>query len=210
MTGVFVRSPYGGKDGDGWVEVDSGCHIWTGAKRSGYGYTRVEGVNRFVHRLRYEREIGPIPHGMVLDHFVCDNGAGGCCNPHHCRPATVRENTLRGRSKAAENARKTHCPRGHPLEGDNLVDHELKRGYRTCKKCYTTQKRERDRMRSSGLGANPAVVNASKTHCPKGHPLVDGNLVAGHLRAGKRRCRLCKTEQERTRRAKRKGLDGIV
>lgn len=87
-----------------------------------------------VYRVRYEREIGPIPGGMQLDH-LCDNGPGGCCNPHHCRPATPRENTLRGRTLPAANARKTHCPRGHPLSGDNLVPSRLAKGERKCRTC---------------------------------------------------------------------------
>lgn len=31
---------------------------------------------------------------------------------------------------------RTHCPRGHLLDGDNLVGSELKRGFRKCKSCH--------------------------------------------------------------------------
>jgi len=74
-----------------------------------------------VHRVRYELEVGPIPEGMQLDHYVCDNGAGGCCNPHHCRPDTARGNTLRGVGPSARAARQTRCKQGHELAGENLI-----------------------------------------------------------------------------------------
>lgn len=122
----------------GWVVDDNGCHIWTGARTSwGYGQVRIDGKVKYVHRVRYEEEVGPIPDGLVLDHYICDNGPGGCCNPHHCRPATTRENTLRGVGPAAQNARKTHCMHGHELAGDNL--YITKRGRRDCRACHRRQ-----------------------------------------------------------------------
>lgn len=75
-------------------------------------------------------EVGPIPEGMDLDH-TCRNR--GCVNPEHLEPVTTQVNTLRGIGPTAENARKTHCKHGHPLEGDNLyVDPEGKRKCRAC------------------------------------------------------------------------------
>ena len=116
----------------GWVVAENGCHLWVGARNgSGYGHIRVAGVSKQAHVARYEREIGPIPAGLVLDHFVCDTPQ--CCNPLHVRPVTSRENTMRGRGACAQNARKTHCPQGHPLAGDNLVKHYP---HRTCLTCY--------------------------------------------------------------------------
>lgn len=35
----------------------------------------------------------------------------------------------------ARNAAKTHCPRGHELSGDNLMQRYLKAGSRRCKTC---------------------------------------------------------------------------
>jgi len=37
------------------------------------------------------------------------------------------------RSIAAENAAKTHCPQGHPYEGDNLYINPV--GHRICRQC---------------------------------------------------------------------------
>lgn len=119
----------------GWITDANGCDIWQGNRTKGYGRVRIGRQSFFVHCVRYEREIGPIPEGMDLDHYVCDNGKGGCCNPRHCRPATPRENILRSRGLASANAAKTQCPKGHPLSGDNLVQSALRRGARSCRIC---------------------------------------------------------------------------
>ena len=46
---------------------------------------------------------------------------------------SVKENTLKGTCPPAMNARKTHCPQGHPLEHPNLIQHLLP--HRHCKIC---------------------------------------------------------------------------
>lgn len=58
----------------------SGCIVWTGAKRVGYGTTKIGGKNVFVHRLMYERTFGKIPPGLNVCH-ACDNPP--CINPQH-------------------------------------------------------------------------------------------------------------------------------
>lgn len=104
----------------GWVVMENGCHIWCSISHpKGYGYVRYGGRNRPAHVARYEREIGPVPPGMQLDHYVCNNPS--CCNPAHVRPATSRENTLRGNTVTSANAAKARCHRGHPLSGENLM-----------------------------------------------------------------------------------------
>lgn len=92
----FHDAPRNGKASArvGWIVAENGCHIWQGARTGGYGAVRVNGRMLRAHRARYEREVGPIPEGLVLDHFACDNRL--CCNPAHVRPVTVRENVLRG------------------------------------------------------------------------------------------------------------------
>lgn len=47
---------------------------------------------------------------------------------------------------------------------------------------------------NTSRGGAISVVNMTKTHCPQGHPLAGGNLVAG---LNHRRCRTCKREQAR-------------
>lgn len=75
------------------TEPGTGCHIWTGARSpEGYGRIKFKGRNQYVHRLRYEKEVGPIPDRARLI-FTCGGGKRGCCNPEHLDaqvPAGVR------------------------------------------------------------------------------------------------------------------------
>lgn len=130
--------------GVGWIVAENGCHIWQGTLNGGgYGQVWVGGLRRVVHRLRYEQEIGPIPEGTVLDHFVCDNRQ--CCNPEHVRPASHRENILRGTGHTAANAAKTHCPQGHPYAGDNVRVNRRGRYCRACQRDFARAKYHRKR-----------------------------------------------------------------
>lgn len=122
------------------------CWLWIGAKiKSGYGVILVAGKSLKVHRWAYERFKGPIPPGLTLDHFACDNPP--CCNPNHVRPATTRENTLRGDGPSAMNLAKTHCPAGHPYEGANL--YVKPNGQRNCRTCRSARDRRRYKRRES-------------------------------------------------------------
>lgn len=107
------------------------CWIWNGC-RSGGGYSQVrfQGRKFLVHRIFYELFVGPIPKDLEIDH-LCRTRA--CVNPKHLEPVTSQENTLRGISPAAVNARRTHCKHGHPLSGDNLYIEP--KGKRRCRIC---------------------------------------------------------------------------
>lgn len=134
------------KNSGGWYEDERGCHIWVGYRNSdGYGIVGYKGRSCKAHRVRYELEVGAVPEGMELDHYVCDRGAEGCCNPLHCRPVTHRENVLRGNSPASFNLTKTHCPKGHPLSGSNLVAVYTKRLCRRCRNDGVNARRRRER-----------------------------------------------------------------
>lgn len=126
---------------------ESGCWLWTRAKKeNGYGVVWDGSRTRYVHRVSYELFVGPIPDGLTIDHLC---RVRSCLNPQHLEPVTAGENTLRGDSPAAVNARKTHCPRGHAFDHLN-VD-----GQRRCYQCdnlRAAKRREdpkyRERMKS--------------------------------------------------------------
>lgn len=122
------------------------CWLWIAAiDRKGYGAfggprDRTQVVR--AHRVAYELVIGPIPDGLTLDHLC---RVRRCVNPEHLEPVTGRENSLRGESVAAVNARKTHCIRGHEFTPENTKIQAQGR-QRACRICW----RENARRRRAG------------------------------------------------------------
>lgn len=129
--------------------VGDECWEWTGTKTRGYGYFYLRSRNVRAHRVSYEYFVGPIPAGLTLDH-LCRNPA--CVRPDHLEPVTQQENLLRGDTLTARSASKTHCPQGHPYQGDNLVVYEQE-GRRRCRECQ----REQSYRRHHGLPKDAPV-----------------------------------------------------
>jgi hypothetical protein len=113
-------------------EPNTGCWLWIGAcTKEGYGRFYSRGSMQPAHRISYEMFVGSIPAGLHLDHLC---RVHCCVNPDHLEPVTCRENLMRGETIVAANARKTHCPSGHPLSGKNLRIISST-GHRRCLKC---------------------------------------------------------------------------
>lgn len=120
-------------------ESAEGCWTWLGSTTGdGYGRFRFEGKRWLTHRLSWTWLIGELPGGLTLDH-LCRNRA--CVNPWHLEPVPHAINVLRGESPTAINARKTHCPKGHPYEGANVIW----QGSKNSRQCRTCQVEYRQR-----------------------------------------------------------------
>jgi hypothetical protein len=129
--------------------TDDGCWLWKGPTREAngsiYGRARWNGRMQQAHRVFYELANNPIPEGFQCDHLC---GRTLCVNPDHIEVVTGRENTLRGNGPTAQNARKTHCLRGHLLEGENLYQPKPSQPInRRCKECERGGKRSHKEQR---------------------------------------------------------------
>jgi len=97
------------------ISREGDCHLWTGhLDKDGYGSFYFRRKNRRAHRVGWYLTHGEIPKGMFVNH-KCGNRH--CVNAQHLELLTPRENALQdSKSPAAINARKTHCPQGHPYD----------------------------------------------------------------------------------------------
>lgn len=127
------------------IDLDTGCWNWAGQTKNGYGQVPANIGSKYVraHRAAYEVWIGEIPEGMELDH-LCRNRK--CFNPAHLEAVTHKENVRRGalsqmmKDKASA---QTHCYKGHPLFGENLVLVGPDKKFRLCRTCRATRQRDR-------------------------------------------------------------------
>ncbi|MFE0413609.1 HNH endonuclease signature motif containing protein [Streptomyces tendae] len=98
-----------------------------------------------VHVLVAEAFHGPRPAGQVVRHLNGDPSDNRASNLTY---GTQSENTRDAvRHGTHGMARRTHCPNGHPLEGDNLRPDRS--GFRLCLACDRVRARVR-RSRAAG------------------------------------------------------------
>lgn len=109
-----------------------GCTQRSGRKRKeAYGSVQYEGKVWRAHRLFYTLYKGEIPKGLHVLH-ACDNVF--CVKPEHLFVGTHVDNMQDKLSKNRDhNKKKTHCLKGHPFSGDNLI--VRKDGARSCREC---------------------------------------------------------------------------
>lgn len=125
------------------------CWLWTGDRdQDGYGRFNIGGVHYRAHRVALTLHAGPLRDDQVPDH-LCRNPS--CVNPAHLEAVSPQENNRRGYSVSAINARKTHCKRGHPLAGANLINH--RDGRRECRTCNLAWRRKMDPIYRPRKGA---------------------------------------------------------
>src|SRR5690625_379633 len=126
------------------VRMNGECWEWKGQRTvAGYGRFRSDDGFGYAHRWSYEHHVGQIPQGLTIDH-LCRNT--WCVNPAHLESVTAGENALRGTGPSAQNARKTHCVRGHAFDEDNTSI--LPGGGRRCLACHRLRQRRYSAVRA--------------------------------------------------------------
>lgn len=109
---------------DAKVNRTQTCWLWTGAvdKVTGYGQFRGHGRLRKAHRVSYERDVGPIPAGLDLDH-VYANGCRHrhCVRPDHLEPVTRAENLRRANSGKLTNEQRVEIAERFPNENRHTL-----------------------------------------------------------------------------------------
>lgn len=123
-----------------YIEDEQGCWMWQRTTAGGYGQLMIDGVKRPAHVVFWERENGPVPEGLELDH-LCRRPL--CVRPSHCEAVTHAENQRR-RAAAV-----THCPAGHAYNEINT--HVKKSGARLCRLCNRDAMRERRALQKVGM-----------------------------------------------------------
>lgn len=130
-----------------WSKVDTtgDCRLWTASRtKKGYGRFNVQGKLIPAVRVAWELLIGEFPKELVPDH-LCRNPP--CVNVgNHIEPVTRKENSRRGFSLQAINARKTHCPQGHPYDEKNTYRWSGN-NTRDCRACHRVETRESQKRR---------------------------------------------------------------
>ena len=137
---------------------DSDCLLWIGSKTTGgYGMVWMNSVKYMAHRISWvAANCRDIPPGLDIDHLC---RVRNCVFSDHLEPVSRRVNLLRGESHVVDQITRTHCPKDHLLDGENLVEHQLKNGKRTCHICAIEHSRQLtkligDAQRKVGMSRN--------------------------------------------------------
>lgn len=114
--------------------------------------------------------------------------------------------------------KKTHCPKGHPYEGDNVAIYKPqglvdKFSYRVCKTCSRERAKAQQERKKAGIPPGPRG-RPKTTVCPQGHPKTMENLRVSYTKKYRKwgeeywypvhYCRLCHEESRKRTRAKQK------
>jgi len=168
------------------------CWPWLGAKKAtGHGVFRFNGKTVRAYRYSYELLVGPIPHGLQIDH-LCENPP--CVNPAHLEPVTHHVNLERA---GVYGVHRESCKWGHPYTVENTyVDPH---GMRFCRAC----RRRRFRETIARRMAAGRVAAARSDRCGHGHEWTEANTYID--KQGDRHCRACRREWARARHARLAG-----
>src|SRR4029077_7084384 len=129
-------------------EPNTSCWLWiAGLSKSGYGKVQERNSRKTYRAHRYVFGLVKGQFKGQLDHRCCQKS---CVNPDHLEIVTQKENMARHFQK------QTHCRRGHPLSGFNLIfrnkGHQGQR-WRACRICTYRVNNDYNRKKRTWLRA---------------------------------------------------------
>lgn len=137
-----------------FVTDKTSCWLWTGyISNNGYGQSHFNGKFSSAHRTSWMIYNGKIPKGLQVNH-KCD--VRNCVRPDHLFLGTQKDNMQDASRKGRmREQKKTQCPRGHSLSGENLII--KKEGSRACRECKNSLRRKNTKQKE--LLGNKASIN---------------------------------------------------
>lgn len=137
-----------------YVDPVTGCWLWRGRLDPQYGVFDFLGKDLRAHRFSFFLFWRRFPDPEKELHHRCETPS--CVNPFHTQEVTYDEHVaLTPNSFIAAKRATTHCPRGHPLVGDNVRvrtrGNSTMRECRICRRVFkrASKKRARERMRAA-------------------------------------------------------------
>ena len=124
---------------------DFGCWLWNGTLTKGGYAPASRRWGGSPHRWAYREFVGPLP--VELDYRHGPGCPRHCVNPFHARPPGTRSQNNRDRvaDGTHQEARKTHCPRGHEYPEASTPGIKRK-----CKTCHRDRERRSWRLKHWG------------------------------------------------------------
>jgi hypothetical protein len=125
--------------------------------------------------------------------FTSDNTYMTKRGQRQCRRCQIDQSVERNRRLAQARGPiphyrtlKTHCTRGHPYSGDNLVVDA--KGHRGCRECQRLKDRAHYNRNISGPNRGPLK---NRTHCIHGHEFTPENTYVPPGKPNSRACKAC-------------------
>ncbi len=120
------------------VYIDE-CWLYQLSIADGYGKVKINGQTYAVHRLSAHFYLGMSLIGDLQPNHKCNNR--NCWNPNHLYIGTQYQNAQDTRNQGKYHSqKKTHCPKGHLLDGITKGPSTNFRVNRYCKTCRSIQK----------------------------------------------------------------------